>query len=282
MKEVQAFSIADYLVQAAGIPHPWRAVQYRVDEVARIVHVWITRQPKSNVAKKRSWFNFSQDPVVPEVPATGPEMQWRHLNCMNFTCQIHTTDALDERHFDLPWFGQPGLPFSNRLSRQIFICLSEGMEIHAICDVFNIPFTDLWKFKHALDNGQVKVEYTSTWKNSNNFNNSNSANNSNSFNSSNSSHTGGSISDSAAHASNVPDLDDPIWERLITGQLNIHIKTLSLQLILTKLRQQVSLQQNDEVKRLKLRELHKYVERNQRSLGYELHQLKELALTESV
>ena len=55
-----------------------------------------------------------------------------------------------------------------------------------------------------------------------------------------------------------------------------------LQLGFAILRQQVSLQQNDEVKRLKLRELHKYVERNQRSLGYELNQFKELSQTESV
>lgn len=265
MKEIQAFSIADYLVQAAGIPHPWRAVQYRVDAMATIVHLWITRQPRPNVEKKRSWFNFNPAPVSLEVPATDPEMQWRHLNCMNFTCQIHTTDALDERHLDLPWFGQPGLPFSNRLSRQIFICLSEGMEMHAICDVFNIPFTDLWKFKHALDNGQVKVEYTSTWKPSSSF-----------------APLASSAAEAPAQASSVPNLDDPVWERLITGELNIHIKTLSLQLILTKLRQQVSLQQNDEVKRLKLRELHKYVERNQRSLSYELNQFKEHSQAEQV
>ena len=260
MKEVQAFSIADYLVQAAGIPHPWRAVQYRVDEVAMIVHLWITRQPRSNVAKKRSWFNFSPAESAPEVPASGPEMQWRHLNCMNFSCQVHTTDALDERHFDLPWFGQPGLPFSNRLSRQIFVCLAEGLEMHAICDVLNIPFNDLWKFKHALDNGQVKFEYTASKKTT--------------------AADAGAASTSAS-AGDVPDLDDPVWEKLITGELNIHIKTLSLQLILTKLRQQVSLQQNDEVKRLKLRELHKYVERNQRSLGYELNQFKELSHREA-
>ncbi len=72
----------------------------------------------------------------------------------------------------------------------------------------------------------------------------------------------------------MPDINDPVWEQLITGNLNVHIRTLSLQLILTKLRQQLSLQQNDEVKRLKLRELHKYVERNQRSLEYELQQLR--------
>lgn len=261
MKEVQAFSIADYLVQAAGIAHPWRAVQYRVDEVATIVHVWITRQPRPNVEKKRNWLGFATAQALPETPASGPEMQWRHLNCMNFSCQIHTTDALDERHFDLPWFGQPGLPFSNRLSRQIFICLVEGMEMHTVCDMLNIPFTDLWKFKHALDNGQVKYEYTPVRKPT--------------------AAPASATSLPAASAGSVPGVDDPVWERLITGELNIHIKTLSLQLILTKLRQQVSLQQNDEVKRLKMRELHKYVERNQRSLGYELNQFNDYSQAES-
>ncbi len=262
MKEPHELAIAGYLAVAAGIPHPWRATQYRIDEVAAMVHVWITRQPPPNVTKKRNWFGLVMAQPITEIPITGPEMQWRHLNCMNFTCQIHTCDVLDERHFDLPWFGQPGLPFSNRLSRQVFACLKEGLEIPAICEIHNIPFADLWKFKHALDHGQVKFEYTASQKTD--------------------TATAGPdarLSPSAS-AGNVPDVKDPIWERLITGELTIHIKTLSLQLILTKLRQQVSLQQNDEVKQLKLRELHRYVERNQRSLEYELNQFKKISPSE--
>ncbi|MBH2008796.1 MAG: hypothetical protein I8H71_03745 [Xanthomonadaceae bacterium] len=261
MKEPHELAIAGYLAVAAGIPHPWRATQYRIDEVAAMVHVWITRQPQANVKKKRSWFGLlTAVQAIAEAPVNGPEMQWRHLNCMNFTCQIHTLDVLDERHFDLPWFGQPGLPFSNRLSRQVFACLKEGLEIPAICDIHNIPFADLWKFKHALDNGQVKFEYTASQK------------------------TDAAGPDArwspSADSGNVPDVKDPVWERLITGDLTIHIKTLSLQLILTKLRQQVSLQQNDEVKQLKLRELHRYVERNQRSLEYELNQFRKISQSE--
>lgn len=264
MKEDLALSVAEYLAIAAGIPHPWRAIQYRIDDVAAILHVWITRQPRPDLPKKRSWFGLGAIRPVTEALANGPEMQWRHLNCMSFSCQIHTTDVLDERHFDLPWFGQPGLPFTNRLSRQVFACLSEGMEMSALCEIFQLPFADMWKFKHALDNGQVKFEYTATKKTSP------------------AASGPASASQSPADASSVPGVDDPVWERIITGALNIQIKTLSLQLILTKLRQQVSLQQNDEVKRLKLRELHKYVERNQRSLGYELSQIKTLSEMESV
>lgn len=261
MKEPHELAIAGYLAVAAGIPHPWRATQYRIDEVAAMVHVWITRQPQANVKKKRSWFGLVTTMVqaIAEAPVDGPEMQWRHLNCMNFTCQIHTCDALDERHFDLPWFGQPGLPFSNRLSRQVFACLKQGLEIPAICDIHNIPFADLWKFKHALDQGQVKFEYTADTA----------------------SRQTARLSPSAASSGGIPAVDDPVWEGLITGKLNIQIKTLGLQLILTKLRQQVSLQQNDEVKWLKLRELYKFVERNQRILGDELDQLRELSQAES-
>lgn len=251
-------AIADYLTLAAGIQHPWRVSQYRMDSVTKIVHLWITMHPLPLAGKKR-WFSMSTALAPAKTPASGPEMQWRHLNFMNFTCHIHTVDLLDERHHELPWLGQPGLPFSNRLSRQVFACLAEGVEMSAICEVLSIPFAVLWKFKYALDQGLVKFEYTPAKK----------------------AGPAGAIASTPlpqpASASNVPDVSDPIWERLITGELDIEIKTLSLQLIFTKLRQQFSQQQDDEVKLMKLRELHRYVERNERSLAHELRQFRELS-----
>lgn len=250
------YAIANYLVQAAGIPAPWRASRYWFDDVAKTVHLWITRHPLPHVEKKRGWFGLGAAQAASAVPATGPEMEWRHLNCMDYICRIHTVDQLDARHHELPWLGQPDLPFSNRLSRQVFACLTEGMEMSAICELLNIPFADLWKFKHALDLGLARFEYTPVKK------------------------TRHAALPSAPSAGELPDVANPVWERLITGALDIHIKTLSFQLILTKLRQQVGLQQNDEVKLMKLRELHRYVERNARSLAYELQQLTEHAQPE--
>lgn len=260
MEASHPFAIASYLVQVAGIPSPWRATQFRIDEVGKAVHVWITRHKLPDVEKRRNWFTRDSGQPIAEVPATGPEQQWRHLNCMEYTCQIHTVDELEERHYGLPWLGQPSLPFSNRLSRQVFACLMEGMEMSAICAMLNIPFADLWKFKFAIDNGQVKFEYTPAKKK----------------------RTVAVVASlPLPSVGNVPDMADPVWERLIIGELNIQIKTLSFQLILTKLRQQASLQQSDEIKLMKLRELHRYVERNERSLGYELQQLTEYSQTES-
>lgn len=252
-------AIADYLTLAAGIPHPWRVSQYRMERVTKIVHLWITMHPLPLVEKKRGWFSKNTVAAHTRAPASGPEMHWRHLNFMNFNCQIHTVDLLDQRHHELPWFGQPGLPFSNRLSRQVFACLAEGVEMSAICEVLSIPFADLWKFKYALDQGLVKFEYTPAKKTG---------------------PAGATVAAQflqSASATSVPDVSDPIWERLITGELNVEIKTLSLQLIFTKLRQQFSQQQDDEVKLMKLRELHRYVERNERSLAHELQQFRQLS-----
>ncbi len=269
MKAPHSITTADCLMLAGGIPSPWRLSQYRIDVITKTAHLWITRQPQNNVEKKRNWFSMHLTHNVttmptPQEPVSGPELQWRHLNVMTFGCHVHTTDLLDERHHDLPWFGQLGLPFSNRLSHQVFACLAEGMEMSAVCALLNITFSDLWKFKYALDKGLVKFEYKPAKK----------------------------IGSAAAlasvtplpatNSSGVPDVTDPLWERLITGELTFQIKTLGLQLMFTKLRQQFSLQQSDEVKLMKLRELHRYVERNARSLADELRQLRELAQTESV
>ncbi|MFZ4703570.1 MAG: hypothetical protein ACOYMG_26305 [Candidatus Methylumidiphilus sp.] len=137
--------------------------------------------------------------------------------------------------------------------------MAEGVEMSAICEVPSIPFADLWKFKNALDQGLVKFEYTPAKK---------------------SGPAGAAVATQflrSANATGVPDVNDPIWERLITGELNVEIRTLSLQLIFTKLRQRLTLQQDDEVKLKKLRELHRYVDRNERSLAHELHQFRELS-----
>lgn len=261
-------AIADYLVQAANIAAPWRPIKYQIESVTKTIHIWITRHPLQ-VVKKRNWLGVvTHQYSVSTVPPEGPDMQWRHLNFMDYTCMIHTTDVLDTRHLELPWFGPMGMPFTNRFARQLFVCLVEGMEIGALATLFNIPYADMWKFKFALDNGQLKFDYTPSKKpvgaNTAAIMTQNLASSTGSF----------AAAPAASTPSQVPDASDPVWEQLITGDLNIQIKTLSFQLLLSKLRQQVSLQQTQEVKLMKMRELHRYVERNERSLAHELSQLR--------
>lgn len=258
METPKSAGMAEQLALAANIALPWRATRCHVDAAGKMVHLWITRHPQQRVVKKRNWLGMTTVHAASPPPPEGPDLHWRHLNCMDFTCTVHTLDQLDPRHHDLPWFGQSGFPFSNSLSRQMLACLVEGLELSAICALFKVSFADLWKFKYGLDNGLIKFDHVPTRK---------------PVASDPPAGPAQSVSPPAA-ASGVPEVSDPVWEQLLTGSLVIQIKTLGFQLLLTKLMQQVSLQQTDDVKLLKLRELHRYVERNARSLGMELQQLR--------
>lgn len=262
METSKSVGMAEKFALAANIALPWRATRCHVDAVGKMVHVWITRHPEQQVIKKRNWLGITTVHTASPPPPEGPDVHWRHLNCMDFTCTIHTVDQLDPRHHDLPWFGQNGLSFSNGLSRQILTCLAEGLELSAICALFKVPFADLWKFKYGLDNGLIRFDHVATRKSV----------------ASDPAAGPAPLSPPLSGESGVPDVSDPVWEQLLTGTLVIQIKTLGFQLLLTKLMQQVSLQQTDDVKLLKLRELHRYVERNARSLGMELQQLRSQAL----
>lgn len=143
------------------------------------------------------------------------------------------------------------MPFTHALSRQIAALLMHGVNLQAICSVLDISLTDLWKLKYNLDSGKTRL-------------------------------TGVAASAPApeqsvrpVNASNdgVPDTTDPIWERLLDGSINIDIRFLSLKLLLTKLREQMRVIEDNDVRMLKVYEIQRYFERNEPRLKHELLQL---------
>lgn len=268
MQTPQSPDIAECFGLAAGLHPPWRASQYSMDNASRTIDVWVTSQAPQ-VMQKRGWFG-AKAVLTAASQAGAADQRWRHLDCMDYACFIHTQDQLEASHRDLPWFGAPDMPFSNRLARKVFQFLMEGLDMQLICDVLKLSFADLWKFKYALDNGLLHFEYAPVAHRKPKDAGVSVAPET-------AAESAMSVEPQAAGAasSKVPDMFDPVWENLITGALNIQIRTLSFQLLLAKLRQQVSLQQSDDVKLMKLRELHRYVERHERILSHELSQLKQ-------
>ena len=72
----------------------------------------------------------------------------------------------------------------------------------------------------------------------------------------------------------VPEVSDPLWQALLSGDCDIEVRTLSLRLLLTKLRQQARGLQDDELRMLKLVELHRFFARHRAVLRHELEQLR--------
>lgn len=71
----------------------------------------------------------------------------------------------------------------------------------------------------------------------------------------------------------LPAVTDPLWMELLQGQRALEVRALGLKLLLSKLRGQIDRIHDDELRMVKLVELHRYFERNQAMLGHELAQI---------
>lgn len=72
----------------------------------------------------------------------------------------------------------------------------------------------------------------------------------------------------------VPEVSDPLWLALLTGERTLDVRALGLRLLLSKLRQQSRGVLDDEVHMLKLVELHRFFDKHQAQLGHEIAQLR--------
>lgn len=227
---------AELLQQVLEISNPWQVVRVRDDLGGHRIDVWVGEQ-----GARSGWF-FSSKPVL----ADGPENVWQHVNLGSSQCFVHVPAASALPRDTQPWCGERDLPFSRALARQVATLLWEGLNLQTICVLLGVRVDDLWKFKHSLDRGKTGLA---------------------------SDHADAPVVVSPP-TSCVPDPNDPVWEHLLDGSLNIDIRVLSLKLLLTKLRDQMRVISDSEVRRLKAYEMHRYFVRYEQTLGHELAQLR--------
>ena len=73
----------------------------------------------------------------------------------------------------------------------------------------------------------------------------------------------------------LPEPSDPLWMALLDGRCELDVRVLGLRLLLAKLRTQIQALSDDEVRMLKLVELHRYFTRHQSALGHEIAQIRD-------
>jgi len=226
-----------------GVQRPWGVTEYRISSSQDRIDVWIATW------QAKSWFGRGQPTLRAAALST-----WRHTNLGSMQCYVHFPTAEQAKVGEAAWAGDSSMPFSRAMTSAILALLGEGLSYEAICSVLSIPFTDLWKYKFALDRGLKGAA---------------------------SGNSGASGSARAAPTERVagqnggalPDADDPVWELLLVGGVNIDIQTLSLQLLVTRLRSQMKLINDAEVKIIKIRELQRYFNKHEKQLGHEIGQL---------
>ena len=233
------------LRQLLFIERPWEVREYRLDLRQRRCDVWVAQAPAD-----RGWFGRVRKGVAPT-----DNVVWQHLALGAVRFHLHVALPVGFETRGVNWMGEPGMPFSRALAARVFALFNEGLSVQSVCTLLDLSLQDVWRYRYALDTGRAgagqpvaRAERPVV--------------------------PAAAPAPAVADDSAVPDVTDPIWLRLLDGDMSLDIKVLSLKLMLTRLRSQLDLIHDDEVRLLKLKELHRYFVKNERVLNHELAQLR--------
>jgi hypothetical protein len=225
------------------VDQPWAVQEYTLDARRKTMEVVIGRDPG------RGWFGLAR----PRETAVD-ERVWRHVNLAGWHTHVRLRLPAGSALPEAPWCGDAEHPFTRGLAQRVFVLFNEGMTLRSICTVLDLPLDEVWKYRYALDSGKAGVAARAAEKAS--------------------PASVQAMQEEALRHDGVPDLSEPIWLALIEGRFELDIRLLSLKLLLTKIRTQLDVIRDDEVRMLKLREVHRYFVKNERTLAYELDQIR--------
>jgi hypothetical protein len=228
----------DLLYKCLEVSPPWQIVRIRDDLGKSQIDVWIGQQ-----TGKGNWLFGAKTASVSEAR----EQAWRHLNLGDTRCVVHAEAGADTAA--LPWQGEKDQPFTHAMSGRIVAMMRAGITLQSVCAILDITVGDLWKFKYGLDSGKTGLSASLSMPSAEN----------------------------AATGSRVPDADSAVWSGLLDGSTHLDIRLLSLKFLLTKMREQMRVITDHEVRALKCYELQRFFVRYEKTLGHELSQLDKLA-----
>lgn len=233
-----------------GIKAPWDVQKIKVDQSAKRVDIWIGLTNKAGLLSRAGKLINQQD-----------ESTWRHLNMLNHHVYIHCDDQEIEQASakNLAWLGQPGLNLTRAMAKRVVRLLSEGTSYSAVCMILELQLGDIWPIKRALDEGRLLLGGKKvTVKNKK-------------------PEAGGDAATDGQEDTNIPQIEDQVWEKIAAGELDSHIRPLALKLLITKVRNQLNNIHEQESRIVKLNEVRRYFVKHQRTLESEIDQLKAIA-----
>lgn len=224
-----------------GLSAPWTVHGVSYDPQRRRCEVEVAFEAP------RGWFRIRRQAQVPVV------QQWRHHNFGNWAVHVLLRAPEGAQLEQLPWVGEPDLPFTRDLCRHLFALLREGNSLESIGTLLDLPLPDLWKLRYAIDNGRWREKDTVARP-----------------------AASSAPAPGNSAAATLPDVRNPLWGGLLDGSIGLDIKALGLKLLLSRLRAQLTQINDPEVRMLKVAELHRYFLKNARQLRHEIEQLRAL------
>lgn len=231
------------------IDQPWAVQDYTFDPRRRTLEVTIGRDVG------RNWFSFGR-----AHEEDIEEYTWRHVNLAGWHTSVRLRLPVGSDLPEKPWCGDQQHPFTRGLATRVFVLFNEGLTLRSICSVLELPLDAVWKYRCALDSGRSGSAAE--------------AGPSEPINTKSAPLAAQHALNEDTHRDTIPDPSEPVWLALIEGGIELDIRMLSLKLLLTKIRTQLEVIRDDEVRMMKLREVHRYFVKNERTLAYELDQIR--------
>lgn len=225
-----------------GLPEPWTILRVDIQAAAKRIDVQV------GLEEPRGWFGFGRKPA-----RATESMAWRHLNYGKWQVQVTVAAPQGADLSRHAWAGERDLPVTRGLSQQIFDLLRSGCTLQVVSDLLGLPVGDVWRFKYFLDHGR--------W-------------------------SAGAESQAAAPAptaaaqvavDGLPGANDPVWLDILEGRRQLDVRVLGLKLLLTKLRGQLGLISDRDVRMHKVEEFQRYFAKNKNLLAHEIGQIREAA-----
>lgn len=232
-----------WLETLLGVSTPWQISEVRLTGAKRAVSIQIEQADPA----KRFW-------PVRKPSAFTRRLRWDHVSLAGRRCEIVLMLREGQGLPDAPWTGEADMPFTRGLSRLLLDLMLEGATMAQLCKLLDLSFSDLWKFKFRLDQGQGQVKPTSARLAS-------------------SAPAVDATINNAPAAATVPAETSPVWLSVLTGQLNLDVQALSLKLLLSKLLREASQHSDRDLHMQAAASLQRYFLRHQAMLGHEIKQL---------
>lgn len=226
--------------QLLRLDEPWAVIRCESHTALKRYDLWIALE------EPRSWFGFGRRP-----PRPTESRSWRHVNFGDWQVHLHVTLPQGADISRLSWAGEKDLPFTRALSQRIFALLKAGCDFRALGELLEVAQTDTWRFRYFLDHGRWgAAEPPPTI------------------------HDGGPVPTIPVVDDDLPAANDPVWLDVLEGRKPLNIRALGLKLLLTRLRAQMDLIPDKEVRQLKVQEFHRYFSKNRHLLAFELNQIR--------
>lgn len=259
----------DFCRQILGLKAPWKVLNVKIDQPAKQLDIYIgfagvVKRSMFGFALKKAGLGGGEKQTCPHCHSALPKngqfdtQRVRHLSTAGFTTFLHVPvpDAVSSSRTDCicmqPWVA-PGTQCTVPMRDFVVSLLKSGTSAQAVLQLSGVSREELQEIhktaKPAAVAGPGKKGTPSP--------------------------------DHAADGTTIPSLSDPVWQRLICGDLTLKSNTVALNMLLQRVRLNYRKFPEPETITAGATALKQFFVRNQRMLNLEIDQFKEIQTGES-